>query len=838
MIQTLVKINEIIKKAFENGRLIILLGAGASFSSKTRDNKNIPLAIELAKKISDEAGFPYNEETLSEVYQAAVTTIGSQRVIEILSKYFKNTNPSDDYKSLVKLPLTRIYTLNIDDCFERAFNSIHSLNSKRSLDVFRNNDPLKEVDQFFHRTDLIKLNGDILNPKDGFIFSEQEYAQGSSKEPLWYSELARDYSRNVFLFIGSKLKEPLLWHQIEKYKARTGIESGFSYVLTPDNLSEIQKISLDSYKVKHIQGTMSDFITWFNTNYPEGYTPKEIITSQRPELQGLIDHSFEISLFDKVMPVSISSLSLLDAREETGIREFYKGFKPSWADIVLDVPATLNKTNVFKDIIINDYKHNTLGGLYLIKGSAGSGKSTALKQIALSLSKETNFPVYYLDENKHDFIELIKLLDDKNGKTPYFLCLERLGYFYRHLLEIFKIGSKAIFIAAENSRILQKKLPQTFYQFISRDIDMSEIEYNDVPKILEKIEKYGSWLRLSKMTERQRIDELYRKSRRQLLIGLLEVTSGLGFHEIIKNDYISITDESERYLIVLAGIATLQNTVANEITLSRALESLQLNNDVEKLCNNLVDIVHLNSKNEINTRHRLYIENLFTQHISLNVIETAIAAYISAFTVYPFPIITHLNLSESMVYKYLVNAKSLLKLLNKDKTRILNIYKRFEKKLEQEGLFLMQYGLALRMFDEHTRAYQMFQQASIAYPNSAHIEHALAVQLLILCFESSKDIAAYYLEKAVTILNNLKQLPNDKFFGEQIDSYPIKTLSEGHVCVLDYLDRKEEAKIFARTYYDAIDRLERKDGTIKLNATKEKLMKYALHGTSFSFNWR
>ncbi|MDC5222159.1 hypothetical protein NRA24_08430, partial [Acinetobacter baumannii] len=60
----------------------------------------------------------------------------------------------------------------------------------------------------------------------------------------------------------------------------------------------------------------------------------------------------------------------------------------------------------------------------------------------------------------------------------------------------------------------------------------------------------------------------------------------------------------------------------------------------------------------------------------------------------------------------------------------------------------------------------------------------------------------------------------------------------GHVCVLDYLDRKEEAKIFARTYYDAIDRLERKDGTIKLNATKEKLMKYALHGTSFSFNWR
>lgn len=830
--------NEIIKKAFENGRLIILLGAGASFSSKTREYKNIPLAFELSQLLSEEVGLPYDGESLSEVYQAAVTTVGLPRVIEILSKYFKNTIPSEEYKSLIKLPLTRVYTLNIDDCFERAFNSVHSLNSSRSLDIFGNNDPLKEVDQFFHRTDLIKLNGDILNPKDGFIFSEQEYAQGSSKEPLWYSELARDFSRNVFLFIGSKLKEPLMWHQIEKYKARTSLDTGFSYVLTPDKLSKIQEISLNNNKVKHIQGTMSDFIEWFNLTYPNGYTPKQIITSQRPELEGLIDNSFEVSIFDKVMPVSISSLSLLDAREESGIREFYKGFKPTWADIVLNVPADLIRTNRFKEVIINDYKYNDLGGLYLIKGSAGSGKSTALKQIALSLSKETDYPVYYLDENKHDFLELIKLLDEKNENSPYFLCLERLGYFYRQLLEVFKIGSKAIFIAAENSRILQKKLPDSFYQFIKREIDLSEIEYADVPNILEKIEKYGSWLRLSRMSEQQRINELYKKSRQQLLIGLLEVTSGLGFHEIIKNDFISITDESEKYLIVLAGIATLQNTVSSEITISRALESLKLNNDVEKLCNNLVDIVHLNRKYEISTRHRLYIENLFTQHINLDVIENAIIAYISAFTVYPFPIITHLNPSESMVYKYLVNAKSLLKLLNKEKQRILNVYQKFEKKLEQEGLFLMQYGLALRMFDEHKSAYQMLQQASIAYPNSAHIEHALAVQLLILCFNSPKETAAYYLEKAVTILNNLKQLPNDKFFGEQIDSYPIKTLSEGHISVLEHLDRTDEAKIFARSYYEAIDRLERKDRTVKLTSTKEKLMKYILNGTPISFDWR
>lgn len=830
--------NNVIKKAFENGRLIIFLGAGASFSSKTQNGSPIPLAFELSKLISAEIGLPYSDESLSEVYQAAREILGFQRLTEVLSVYLKNTRPSDEYKVLVNLPLTRIYSLNIDDSIERSFYFTNMNNNRKTLEVFRNNDPLKETDQFFHRVDLIKLNGDINYPKEGFIFSEQEYAQGSTKEPLWYSELARDFNRNVILFIGSKLKEPLLWHQIEKYKARTNTQSGMSYVLTPDTLSKIQEINLKSHNLEHIQGTLTDLITWFKENYPQGYTSKQIITSKRPELNGLIESSFEVSLFEKVMPVSISTLSLLDGREEDGIREFYKGFKPSWTDIVLEVPANLNKVLRFKDIILSDYKHNSLDGLYLIKGSAGSGKSTALKQIALSLSKETNIPVYYLDESKHDFIDLIRMLDEKNHGQPYFLCLDKLGNFYRYLLEVFKTNSKAIFISAENSRILQKKLPEHFHQYISRQVDISEIEHSDVPLILEKIKDYGSWLRLSRMTPNERIEEIYNKSKKQLLIGLLEATSGLGFYEIIRNEYSQITDDSERYLIVLAGIATLQNTVSNEITLSRALENLKLNNDIEKLCSNLTGIVHLNSKNEVNTRHRLYVENLFNQYVSLDIIENAIIAYISAFTVYPFPIVIHVNPSEAMVYKYLVNAKSLGKLLKNDKDRVLNVYKKFEKKLEQEGLFLMQYGLALRTFDDHTKAYQMFEQAVIAYPHSAHIEHALAVQLFILCSMVDDELAAHYLEKAVSILSKLKKLPNDKFFGEQLDMYPIITLSEGHVSILDHLNRKSEARLFAHTYCKSIEKIEQKDGSNRLTEAKEKLMKYYLNGTSFDFNYK
>ena len=135
--------NNSIKKAFENGRLIIFLGAGASFSSKTQLGHPIPLAVELSEIIAKEIGLPYENESLSEVYQAANEIIGNNALVELLCRYFKNTRPSDDYRSLVSLPLTRIYTLNIDDCIEKSFYFTHAYESKRTLDVFRNNDQCK-----------------------------------------------------------------------------------------------------------------------------------------------------------------------------------------------------------------------------------------------------------------------------------------------------------------------------------------------------------------------------------------------------------------------------------------------------------------------------------------------------------------------------------------------------------------------------------------------------------------------------------------------------------------------------------------------------------------------
>ncbi|WP_181945071.1 SIR2 family protein, partial [Klebsiella pneumoniae] len=108
-----------------------------------------------------------------------------ERIHTILDSYFRNCTPSKEYNTLSKFVFARIYTLNIDDAFEKALDR----NSKQHLYIRSRNEKVSPPDQLFHKLDYIKLNGDVKKPNEGYIFSPQEYGAASAKPPLWYKEL-------------------------------------------------------------------------------------------------------------------------------------------------------------------------------------------------------------------------------------------------------------------------------------------------------------------------------------------------------------------------------------------------------------------------------------------------------------------------------------------------------------------------------------------------------------------------------------------------------------------------------------------------------------------------
>ncbi|KUJ72839.1 SIR2 family protein [Thiomicrospira sp. WB1] len=811
--------NPRIKNAFLNGRLVLMLGAGASIGCKNSLGEDPPLADALAKLLAKEIGEEYSNEDLSEVYTAAKESMGNQ-IHLFFEKYYKHCQPSNEYKKLVQYPFFRIYTLNIDDGFEKAAHQ----SGLQKFNVKNRDDNISEVDQFYRTLDYIKLNGDVNLPKKGFIFSPQEYAMGSVSEHQWYDELGSDFQKYTFLFIGTRLKEPLFLHHVEKYKKRTGGSQQKSYILVP-NLTPIQKRSLEASNIEHLEGKLSDLVEWLEAEFSTHPTGKDIVLKTRPELA--LESDENLSLFSGVIPVNRSSLYLIKKDTyNSSIKNFYKGFKPTWFDLLEGVPAKLEKPDQFYNRVLKDDNAKPLE-LHLIFGSAGSGKSTALKQMALNISDESIRSVYFIEEYKNNFQELIFELDRRH-KKPYYIFIERIGDTAQQVLEIIKSSksTKAIFISSENPKIWRTRVEEYLREYLTSSIDISQITENDAEQILEKLKIHGNWTRLGQMSAKKRKIELYKKSKHQLLIGLIEATSGEGYNQIIKKDYSAIECESERSLLLLAGLATTQRVPANEATLTRALSHLGLNCNVHQLTDKMEGIVTYNNGSVL-TRHRVYVERLFNNYVPHKELLQVIEAYIQAFSVYKFPIVQNISRNEGSIYKHLVNAKSLKKLLKNNKESVLSVYERFEKTFENEGLFLMQYGLALRSFDENTQAYEKLRIAHQAFPESPHIEHALAQQRIILaCSESDETIALAHFNEAEDVLNRLNTA-NLRGFS---DRYPIITLSEGHVKVMEHLGYKDEAKVLARQYHDRISKQANAKSNHRLAQTISNLARYYVSG--------
>ncbi|WP_273837960.1 SIR2 family protein [Providencia rettgeri] len=817
--------NESIKNAIMKGKCIILLGAGASVTSKNRYGNTPPIGNQLAIELASEAGISIDDEdSLPDIYEAALSEIGTQRIAEFLSRHFSGCAPSNDYLSLVKFPFPRIYTFNIDDAMENAAIKQENYNFK----VMRRNDRIEDFDQLFLNTNLIKLNGDIKTPKEGFIFSPTEYGQGSATEPLWYGELARDFHRYTFLFIGTKLKEPLFNHQVQKYKEKTKEMNSKSYLIVPQ-LSIAQIKSFESTNIEHIKGTLSDFIEWLENTFPNGLSAEDVIKECRQDINFISkgDHK-KIPIFSDVIAVSRSSITLIEEPKLTEVKNFYKGYKPTWDDILKHIPASLKNTRLMMSKIRKNKKNTRL---FVILGSAGTGKTTAIKQLALELSEMSSNNVYFINGTYGKIKELVNELNLRNNEK-YYIFIDRLADLAADVDEILNSDSagKVIFVGAENTRIWKSRVSEHLVDHTAEIVTYETINIEDVDPILDKIEKYGSWTRLSRMTVKERRIELFRKAEKQLLIGLLEATSGEGFNDIIKKDYENITSDEEKMLLLFSGLATLHRSEASVSIVSRAFDYLGVNKNIHSMLHSMVGIVVQNNE-YISARHRIYFDRLISSFVKKDMLKDVVTAYIHAYSSYNFPIVLNISKKDSSVYKGLVNFKFLKKIFNGNELDIREIYESFEKLLEQEGLFLLQYGLALRNFGDHSGALEKLRVARDAFPTSPHIEHAYSQQLLILaCQESEKGNEEQALDLLYRAKEALEILSNRNKYN---DKYPLITLSINHIKILHTLNKIDEAKQFAKYYFNQIDSRFKKinvEDNDSVSKTKQFLMNYFVTG--------
>ena len=408
-----------LKAAYLDGRMMLLLGAGASANCTDSTGVPLPMTDDLAAEIAAVSGLDYKGEQLPLVYSAARET-NSAALDDLLVRRLTHSRPSNDLKDLLRYRWSRIYTLNIDDAVEVAARTT----SPQKLRVFGRLDSLVELDPVFDSLHLVKLNGSADKLAEGLIFAPQEYGAGSVNVPPWYRELGQNYSSHVFVFVGSKLNEPLMHHVMADAREGSTRKPQRGYLVSP-HATTIETRHLESLNIVHVPGSLSDFVKFLQDDVggpPSGW---DLATARRPELKKLATGlpTRQQRAFNSVLVVGTETLPRVE-QPSGAIRNFYKGYKPSWQDILDGVFAPLAVYDKFLALI---EKTDAQGKLIGLLGPAGSGKTTALMYAALAFSEKTKNPVYYLREPSADIGELVLSLEEIST-SPYHLFIDRTRF--------------------------------------------------------------------------------------------------------------------------------------------------------------------------------------------------------------------------------------------------------------------------------------------------------------------------------------------------------------------------------------------------------------------------
>ena len=294
----------------------------------------------------------------------------------------------------------------------------------------------------------------------------------------------------------------------------------------------------------------------------------------------------------------------------------------------------------------------------------------------------------------------------------------------------------------------------------------------------------------------QREQEILSKAHRQLLIGLLEATAGRGFDKIIEKDYRDLVDAESKKFVLVVGLATVHRLTMPEAIISRALAQLRIGLSVSALLDRTSGIVR-RSGDALVARHPVYVERLFELVVDKREKWEAIHALLSAFTVYSQPLMKSVGRNAGSILKLTLNHRFLKNILHGDVGLTLEIYESFAKAFQDDALYWLHYGLALRDAGLNEDALDKLRVARDSH-RLRQADHAYSQQLLIIADDAPNTLALAYLHEAKGILEALDaQVANAD--SDESD-YPIVTLSEHHTKIVSRVEGLARGREVAKYY--------------------------------------
>lgn len=532
-------------------------------------------------------GEPDERSTLGDIFEVAMKS-ARNRTKDVLERRLRVSRDGlpEGFEEWFSFPWFRIYTLNVDD-LDEVLNQSGSL-PRRLRVVSAISDgvpPQASADELMS----VHLNGRLDEYPD-VTFSQRQYGERAAVPDLWYQQLLRDLLARPVLFVGTELEEPPLWQHLQ-YRGPRGEgreRRPGSYLVSPD-LPRAKQAMLREYNVDWVavgqEAFLADILRPMADERARGLAVFQRASRHRPGA----------ALLPRV--------SDLRTDPAADLREFVMGREPVWADLGDGGYAVEREFEAELGSLIAEQEPRVV----LITGTAGSGKSATLMRLALTLQAEGSDARYLSLDHEVPFSQIRSAV---GTERPDLLLIDDVDLFAsftsRAIKDLIEQNKQlVVIVAVRSSRAEQLRLAE--------ELGDSHLEFavphlgdSDIDLLLDALDRANRLGQLKGKSSEQRIEAMRRQASRQLLVAMIQVTSGERFEEKIDSECRDLSPDASLLYSVVAVATQLRHGVTRHEVLLAAGEAT--NEAVNRLQTLIDRHLLVESDGLIRVRHRVIAE--------------------------------------------------------------------------------------------------------------------------------------------------------------------------------------------------------------------------------------
>lgn len=553
----------ILVEAVKEKRAVLILGAGASKECRNSAGDTPPDGNQMRDQLASKYLGTRNEKrdlmTVSEM--AIENGHGQPLVFDEIARMLDGFEPSEAHNLVTQFNWKGLATTNYDTLLERAYASTQS-KLQSCVKFTKDAEPYDErLAEQPNPVPYLKLHGCLdyrLDPEIPLILSHEHYSQFDSNRRKLFQRLREWAETSVLVFVGYTLSDSHIRELVYKIDP----SSRPQWFIVSPGADENDSRLWAKKSVEIISSRFGEFMDALDTSIEPLF--RKLSTSANGDALPYQKHfrtqEKGSELLRATLQTEVSYIHSGLSFDEVSAENFYTGFDKGWCGIVrkYDFVRKAAERLLYDAVDLTD--DDLEPKFYLLQGSAGAGKSVAMKRAAYDAATALEEMTFWVEDGATIRIEVFEELFELTGKRAILFVDQislRSEAVHKLLRRARHCGLPITVIAAEREAdwytycsALENEFPPTIFKLGS----LSESESEDLVDLLQRHKCLGFLASKSKPDQIAAFMDPDRADR-QLLVALHELTKGKPFEQIISDEYQQVSPEAARRLYL--DIATM-----------------------------------------------------------------------------------------------------------------------------------------------------------------------------------------------------------------------------------------------------------------------------------------